>query len=84
MAQSRTAAEEHQTPVTSADVRSVLGEIDDPKVLAILALKPTISDLETASMALSGDNDVYGAGPPLKGVAGEIVALLTADEEEER
>ena len=84
MAQSQTAIETHQTPATSADVKGVLGDMDEAQVLAILALEPTVADLEMASMSLSGDNDVYGAGPPLKGVAGEIVALLTVDEEEER
>ena len=82
MAQSR-AGEEQRTPLTSADVRGVLGDVDDAKVLAILALEPTIADLEMALISLSGDPDIYGAGPPLKGVAGDIVALLTADEEEE-
>jgi len=75
----------HQRPVTSADVRAVLGDLDEAVMLAILALAPTIADLEAASTALSGDADVFGAGPPLQGVAAEIVALLTAaDEEEER
>jgi len=32
---------------------------------------------------LAGDTDVFGAGQPLKPVAGEVVAILTADEEEE-
>ena len=84
MAQSQTATETHPTPATSADVKGVLGDMDEARMLAILALEPTVADLELASMTLSGDNDVYGAGPPLKGAAGEIVALLTADEEEER
>jgi hypothetical protein len=83
MTQSRT-GKEHRTPLTSADVRSILGEVDDAKVLAILALKPTIADLEMALISLSGDPDIYEAGAPLKGAAGEIVTLLTAEEEEER
>jgi hypothetical protein len=32
---------------------------------------------------LAGDTDVFGAGRPLKPVAGDIVAILTADEEEQ-
>ncbi len=34
-------------------------------------------------MWLSGDRDVFEAGCPLKGVASQIVMLLTPDEEEE-
>jgi hypothetical protein len=57
--------------------------LDDPKLLDILALRPTVLDLEEASVWLSGDPDVFGPGEPLQRVAGEIVAILTADEEEE-
>jgi hypothetical protein len=68
---------------TSDDVKSILGELEDAKLLDILALKPTILDIEEASMWLSGDEDVFEPGQPLKQVAGDIVALLTADEDEE-
>jgi hypothetical protein len=57
--------------------------LDDGVVLAILALEPTIVDVEEASMWLAGDRDVFGAGRPLRGVASQIVTLLTAGEEEE-
>jgi hypothetical protein len=70
-----------------ADVKRVLGDMDDDKMAAILmaailALQPTIVDIEEASMWLSGDMDVFGPGRPLKDVPAQIVALLTADEEE--
>jgi hypothetical protein len=32
---------------------------------------------------LAGDTDVFGAGQPLRPAAGDVVAILTADEEEE-
>lgn len=70
-------------PATADDVRRILGELDDAKLLDILALSATVLDLEQASMWLSGDADIFGAGEPLEGVAGDIVAILTADEEEE-
>jgi hypothetical protein len=41
-------------------------------MLPILALKPTVTDLEEASMWLAGDPDVFEPRP-LKGVAGQIV-----------
>lgn len=70
-------------PATHADVKRILGALDERKMLAILALQPTIADVEQASVWLSGDADVFGAAEPLKGTASQIVTILTADEEEE-
>ncbi|WP_292531570.1 hypothetical protein [Methylocystis sp.] len=67
---------------TIKDVIDVLGEIDDATLSAIMDLRPTIADVEEASMWMSGDRDVFGAGAPLKDVAGEIVSLLGDDEED--
>lgn len=69
-------------PATIKDVIDVLGEIDDATLAAIMDLRPTIADVEEASMWMSGDRDVFGAGAPLKDVAGEIVSLLGGDDEE--
>ena len=65
------------------DVIHVMGDMNGAKLLDIMALQPTIRDVEEAALWLAGDADVYGAGSPLKGVAGEIVAIVTADEQEE-
>ncbi len=65
---------------TIKDVTDVLGEIDDATLSAIMDLRPTIADVEEASVWMSGDRDVFGAGAPLKDVAGEIVSLLGDDE----
>ncbi len=75
---------EEQPLASAEDVRRILGEVDDAKVIDIMALHPTVRDVELASMWLAGDADVFGAGQPLPELAGEIVALLTADEEDER
>jgi hypothetical protein len=69
---------------TIEDMRAILGDIDATKMLPIMALRPTIADIEEASIWLGGDRDVFGAGQPLKGIASQIVTILTADEEEER
>jgi hypothetical protein len=68
---------------THDDVRSVLGDIDPAQMLVIMSLRPTIADIEEASVWLDGDPDVFGAGEPVKGVASEIVTILTENEEEE-
>jgi len=57
--------------------------LDEAKLLDIMALHPSVLDVEEASVWLAGDTDVFGAGQPLKPVAGDIVAILTADEKEE-
>jgi len=74
---------EHGTVATSDDVKSILGEIDSDKLLAILSLQPTIADVEAASIWFSGDADVYGAGRPVHGRASEIITILSEGEEEE-
>ena len=68
---------------SSADIRSILATIDESALLEILALRPTIRDVEEAAMWLSGDRDIFGAGEPLKDVVAEIVAILTPNEEDE-
>ena len=68
---------------TTDDVARIFGNLDPTKMLPIMALRPTILDIEEASMWLAGDRDVFGPGMPLQGIASQIVAILTADEEEE-
>ncbi len=68
---------------TRNDIKGVLGDLDQAQMLAILSLRPTIADLEKASVWLEGDPDVFGAGEPVQGVASEIIAILSEDEEED-
>ena len=75
-------AEKHGL-ATSDDVARILGNLDETKMLPIMELRPTIADVEEASMWLGGDRDVFEPGEPLKGVASQIVTILTANEEEE-
>jgi hypothetical protein len=68
---------------TYHDVKAILGDIDPAQLLAIMSLRPTIGDLEQASLWLEGDADVFGPGEPIKGVASDVVTILTENEEEE-
>jgi len=68
---------------THHDIQGILGNLDPAQMLAIMSLRPTVADIEEASVWLEGDPDVFGAGEPVKGVASEIVTLLTENEEEE-
>jgi len=74
---------EQKPPATTDDVKRILGDLDGAELLDIMTLRPTVMDLEEASLWLAGDPDVFGAGQPLQSVAGEIVSILTADQEEE-
>ena len=79
----RTAMTSHGTPATYDDVKSILGNLDETKLLPILALRPTLADVEEASIWLGGDADVFGASAQLSATASQIVTILTADEDEE-
>ena len=68
---------------TRDQIKDILGQVDPEKLLAIVELRPTIAEVEMASMWLAGDTDVFGAGEPLKGAASKIVTILTENEEEE-
>jgi hypothetical protein len=68
---------------THDDVQGILGNIDPEQMLAIMSLQPTIADIEEASVWLAGDADVFSAGEPIKGVASDIVTVLTENEDEE-
>lgn len=83
MARSWTEDDDERLFATAQDVRDVLGPLDDDKTTSILALRPTVADLEEASIWLEGDPDVFGPGRPLKQLPGQIVALLTADQDDE-
>lgn len=68
---------------TRDDVTGILGPLDFDQMLAILALHPTVAEVEQASIWLAGDSDVFGAEPPIKGTAAEIVGIVTANDEDE-
>jgi hypothetical protein len=68
---------------TRDEIKGVLGAVDPAEMLAIMALRPTMADIEQASIWLEGDPDVFGPGHAVQGVASEIIAILTENEEEE-
>jgi len=83
MAKRSTTARDRAALAGRDEIQGVLGTLDEAKLRDIIVLRPTILDIGEASLWLAGDSDVFGAGRPLKQVAGEIVAILTANEEEE-
>ena len=69
------------TLATQDDIKDVLGDINPAEMLAIVSLRPTIADIEQASVWQEGDPDVFGPGEAVQGVASEI-AILSENEEE--
>jgi hypothetical protein len=66
------------------DVIRIAGALEDAKIVDILALKPTVSELEQAVLWAEGEGDLLARkGHQLVGVVAEIVDVLTADEEDE-
>ncbi len=43
---------------TSDDVHRLVGDLDDAMVARIMALRPSLGDLEDTAICLSGDQDV--------------------------
>jgi hypothetical protein len=70
---------------TAESVRTILGQLDADVVAAILALRPSVRDVEEAAAALEGGGEALRkSGVTLSKVASEIADILAADEEEER
>ena len=72
-------------PIMRDDIKAILGDVDEAQLIEILALKPTVAELEEASIWATGDGEVIGKGgqPPLTGKVAAIVEIIAADEDEE-
>ncbi|HET7679780.1 MAG TPA: hypothetical protein VFK79_06550 [Xanthobacteraceae bacterium] len=70
---------------TRDEIKAIFGDLDEVKVSQILALGPTISELEEAAIWASGDGEVIGKGgrPPLSGKVADILEIIAIDEEDE-
>lgn len=66
---------------TGRDLHQILGDLDDSTVLAILALHPTVAELEEVRVRLDGGDDALGQRS-LGGVVAEVFDMLKVDEEE--
>jgi hypothetical protein len=65
-------------------LKSILGEVDDAKLIEVLKLQPTLVELEEAAIWATGNGDILAKdGRPMTGTVAAIVEILTAEEEEE-
>lgn len=70
-------------PAAPVDIRTILGHLDDAKVAEILALKPSLADLEDAAICMTGTHDVLAkSGHHVPVTAARIIELLTKADEE--
>ncbi len=68
---------------TGIDIRHILGDLDDVKVTEILALKPSLAELEDVAICMAGDHDVLAkSGHHVPVTAARIIELLAEGEEE--
>ena len=79
-----TASSAASRPVRREDFERILGSLEDPKMIDLLKLKPSVKDLEEAAICLAGDHDVLAkSGHHVSPVAFRVVEIVTAAEEEE-
>lgn len=68
---------------TQTDLRHILGDMDDETAVAILALDPSIAQVEEAGVWLNGGNEVLGEQrQPFDAVVAQILDLVEVEEEE--
>ncbi|MGA7488340.1 MAG: hypothetical protein WBW74_15560 [Xanthobacteraceae bacterium] len=83
MAKPESAQSAHRQDATGRDVHAILGDMDDSTAVAILALRPTVAQLEEARVWLNGGGEVLGKEHrPLDGVVAEIFDMLKVEEEQ--
>ena len=68
---------------TTQDIRRLLGELDAAKVADILALRPSLDELEQAGAWLAGEGDIPARqGHPLIGTAAAIFDIAETDQDD--
>ena len=67
----------------SEDVKRLFRHIDDHAVLAVLALKPTLAQLEEAVARASGADDIFAGLRPAEGTVARILELTAELDEVE-
>ena len=80
----RPRGESDSAPATLDDAKRLLGDTDARKIAEVLAVQPTIWELEQAAIWHRGDGDVLGkTGRSLSGKAARIFEILAADDEDD-
>lgn len=71
-----------QPTIDSQELRGMLGDVDDERLVEIIALRPSRADIEVALAWAAAESDVMGeARKPLTGIAAEVYEILCGDSE---
>ncbi len=66
---------------THEDLVRLFGQIDDHSAAEILALRPSLEDLEEAAAYVAGESDVMGEERhPLASIVASVYEVITRDE----
>jgi hypothetical protein len=83
MAKSNSMTPSHGETATGSDLQRILGDMDASTAVAILSLRPSITQVEEARVWLDGEGDVLGKERrPLDGVVARIFDMLKVEEED--
>lgn len=73
-----------RVPATRAEFLRILGDKDDAVVAEILALRPTVAELEEVALRAAGQAEELGESErPPGSIVDEILEILSASEEDE-
>jgi hypothetical protein len=64
------------------DVTRIFRHLDDHAVSAVLALKPTVPQLQEAAARAAGASDIFADIRPARGVVESIVEIVEPEEDE--
>ena len=66
----------------SEDIRRIFCHLDDHAVASVLALRPTVAQLEEAATRIAGGSDIFADIRPAKGIVEAIMDLARSEEDE--
>jgi hypothetical protein len=84
MSSANTTNSEHPSIAERADVIRLFGEIDEEDILQLLALQPTVMELQEAAAWLEGEGDILArAGHPMTPRIAGILEIVDRRDEED-
>lgn len=84
MSEKRASGRDIGVAASHEDLLRIAGEIDEEERAEILALRPTVAELEAAVMWVRGEGDIVDrAGRPAAGKIAQIADILSVHEEED-
>ena len=76
--------DERLPTATSADIQRLLGDLDASTIAALMALAPTLADVEAAALWAAGEDETLPEPHRPRSVVAQILDLVAPEEDEER